>query len=53
MSLLDTYHGQERAIQFYADKMCLTPKYLSSMIKAYSGKGPLEWINEFVILEAK
>lgn len=53
MSLLDTYHGQERAIQFYADKMCLTPKYLSGMIKAYSGKGPLEWINEFVILEAK
>lgn len=26
MSLLDTYHGQERAIQFYADKMCLTPQ---------------------------
>lgn len=53
MSLLHTYHNCERSIQFYADKMCLTPKYTASMIKRYSGKGALEWINDYVILEAK
>lgn len=53
MSLLHTYHDRERSIQFYAGKMCLTPKYISGMIKAYSGKCALEWINEYVMLEAK
>lgn len=53
MRLLDTFHTQERSIKFYAGKMCLTPKYLSAMIRTFSGKGPLEWINEFVMMEAK
>lgn len=53
MTLLHTYHNSERSIQFYADKMCLTPKYISGMIKTYSGKCALEWINDYVVLEAK
>lgn len=53
MTLLRTYHDKERSLQFYADKMFLTPKYVSGMIKSYSGKGALEWINEYVVLEAK
>lgn len=53
MTLLQSYHDKERSLQFYADKMYLTPKYVSGMIKAYSGKGALEWINEYVVLEAK
>ncbi len=53
MTLLHVYHDRERSIQFYADKMCLTPKYISGTIKAYSGKCALEWINDYVILEAK
>lgn len=53
MRLLKTYHGKERTIQFYADKMCLTSKYISGIIKSYSGKPALTWINEYVLLEAK
>lgn len=53
MTLLHTYHDKERSIQFYADKMCLTPKYVSMMIKTYSGKCALDWINDYVVLEAK
>lgn len=53
MALLQVYHNRERSIQFYADQMCLTPKYISGMIKAFSGKCALEWINEYVVLEAK
>ena len=47
------YHDRERSIQFYADKMCLTPKYISGMIKTYSGKCALDWINDYVVIEAK
>lgn len=53
MTLLQMYHDRERSIQFYADKMCLTPKYISGMIKGYSGKCALDWINDYVVLEAK
>lgn len=53
MTLLHVYHNRERSIQFYADQMCLTPKYISGMIKDFSGKCALEWINEYVVIEAK
>ena len=33
--------------------MALTTKYMSLMIKAYSGKSALEWLNEYVIMEAR
>ena len=53
MKLLGDYHTKEKSLKFYADKMFLTPKYVSGMIKAYSGKSALAWINEYVVLEAK
>lgn len=43
---------RERQVQFYADRLCLTPKYLSTLIKKISGRGAAEWINGFVIEEA-
>lgn len=51
--LLTRYYRWERSVAFYADKMNLTPKYLSRAIKKVSGKSILEWINEFVIIEIK
>lgn len=53
MKLVTEYHNQERGMQFYADKLCLTPKYLSKIIKEASGRSGPEWIDAFVILEAK
>ncbi len=42
-----------RSITFYADKLCISPKYLSSVVHAVSGRYATDWINQFVILEAK
>lgn len=53
MDYLKQYHQQERMVQFYAEKLCVTPKYLSTVIKQYSGKSPSDWICEYVIAEAK
>lgn len=53
MRLLAAHHDRERNLSFYAGKMFLSPKYVSGMVKAYSGKSACEWINEYVILEAK
>lgn len=49
------YHNYQlhREVSFYADKLCLTPNYLSSIIKMKSGKSALQWIIEMVIVDAK
>ena len=51
--MLSKYHHSERTVQFYADKLCVTPKYLSMAVKEYSGRKPLDWISDYVIAEAK
>ena len=53
IALVNEFHCSERGMAFYADKLCLTPKYLSKLIKQASGKSAPEWIDNFVILEAK
>lgn len=42
-----------RTVNFYADRLCLTPKHLSGVVKEVSGKTAGGWIDDFVILEAK
>lgn len=51
--LIYTYYGTQRKVQFYADKLCLSPKYLSTKIKDLTNKTVTEWIIESLILKAK
>ena len=53
MAIVAEYHSSERGMYFYADHLGLTPKYLSKLVKQYSGRSAPEWIDSFVILEAK
>lgn len=53
MSLVRSEHSSSRSISHYASKMFITPNYLSGVVKKYTGKTASEWINEYVILEAK
>lgn len=48
--LLGEHYKHERSVGFYARQLCITPKYL---IKRISGKSVSEWIDNYVILEAK
>lgn len=52
-TLLAEHFIEERQISFYADKMHLTPKYFSTIIKEVSGKTAGAWINEMLLLESK
>lgn len=53
IALVTEYHCQERGVAFYGEKMGLTPKYLSKLVRQASGRSAPEWIDAFVILEAK
>lgn len=53
LDLVQKHYIEERGISFYADKMCITPKYLSNIVYRISGRHAGDWIKEYVILEAK
>jgi len=53
IELLGESYKQERSVGFYANKLCITPKYLTTLIKRISGKSVSDWIDNYVILEAK
>lgn len=44
---------QEHQMGFYAEKMCLTDRYLGTVVKAVSGQTGKEWIDRALITSAK
>lgn len=53
VELLAAHHKEQRSVGFYAERMHITPKYMSSLMKEITGRTAAEWIDEYVILEAK
>lgn len=42
-----------RDVGFYAQVLCVTPDYLSKVIREYDGQSALRWISNAVVTEAK
>lgn len=53
IKLVEKNYTVERNIGFYADKLCITPKYLSQLIYKASGIYAGDHIDNYVISEAK
>lgn len=53
ISLVNQYSDRERSIPFYADKLCLSPRYFSTLIQEQSGKSAKHWIDASVVTRAK
>lgn len=53
LALVQEHFRSHRFLDFYAKKMEITPKHLSRTIKSQTGFTAVEWIERFVILEAK
>ncbi len=53
LNLVKTHATREHSTQFYADQLCLTPKYLSKLIKQKTGKTAKAIINAHVLLQAR
>ena len=43
----------EHSVRFYAEQMCISPKYLSLVVKEATGRSAAEIIDEHLLLEAK
>ena len=53
IKLVTENYTRQRQVLFYADHLCMSPKYLSKLVKDVSGKSAPEWIDSYVLLEAK
>ncbi len=53
LSLLATDITISREVQYYADKLCISPKYLTIVTRQMSGRSAATWITHSVILNAK
>lgn len=53
MHMVQVHHAQHRTVNFYAEKLFISPKYLSSLVKEGTGRSASEWISNFVIQTAK
>ncbi len=53
LELLFTHVKTHHVVTFYADKLFITPQYLSLVLKELSGKSANKWIDEALMVEAK
>ena len=53
LTLVSRHAAKERNIPFYAERLCIAPHYLSTLIKQQSGRTPMQWSNHTAIKEIK
>ena len=51
--LVKQHFKQEHSLEFYANKLCVTPKHLTTTIKSTTDFTAKEWIDKYLLLEAK
>lgn len=53
IQMVEENFKHERRIGWYANQLCITPKYLSETVKQVSKRTPNEWIDNYVTLEVR
>ena len=51
--LVNTHAAQHHQINFYADRLCLTGRYLGTVVRQASGRTAKEWIDQALVTKAK
>ncbi|MDD3359141.1 MAG: helix-turn-helix domain-containing protein [Parabacteroides sp.] len=53
LKLLFKHNREQHTVSFYANKLCISPQYLSAILKDLTGKTTNNWIDNSLILDAK
>lgn len=51
--LINEHYKQHKEVAFYADKLCITPQYLTRTIHEVNGRSARELLADYVVLEIK
>ena len=52
-TLIFDHYKEAKDVSFYADKLCVSPKYLSTVVKRETDRTPKDCIDNYVILESR
>lgn len=52
-NLLGIHFREERRVEYYAEKLHITPKYLGTLVMQHTGRPASHWISLYVMSEAK
>ena len=52
IQLIDKHYTHERGVRFYADKLCLSAKYLTSLVKSISGNTVQQLVFKAIVKKA-
>ena len=53
IQLVSRYATQEHNIDFYAQRLFLSPRYMSTLVKKVSGKAAKQWIDDAIVTRIK
>ena len=53
MDLIGTHYGEEREVAYYAEQLCISTRYLSTIVRNVTGNTAKSLIDHMVILEIK
>ena len=53
VTLVQAHSSQEREVSFYADKLCISTRYLSTIVRTVARSSAKEFIDRSVLLEIK
>ncbi len=53
LQLVNSHCREQRSLGYYADRLCLTDRYLGTVVRQSSGITAKEWIDRAVIAQAK
>lgn len=49
IQLVNKFSAREHNLDFYASELCVTPRYMSTIVKGVSGKSAKEWIDKSML----
>lgn len=53
ITLLKEEHAREHFVPYYAGRLCVTPKYLTTVVKQVSGRTVSKWIDLYLMEEVR
>jgi len=53
IALVSEYAPARHTIDFYASRLCITPRYMSAIIRQVSGKSAKQWIDDALVTRIK
>ena len=51
LKMLQQSEIKHQPVEYFAQQLCITPKYLSIISKRHSGKTAIEWITEYTLAD--